>query len=286
MVDHNNETKRIIALEEKLHNYEGVDRVIESREMQSKIAGQPKAISHYSGISILDKTLEGVQGGEVGVISGETGHGKTTLARTLTWNYEKKNKKCLWFSYEDTSAHFFNKFPELPSFYLPEKMISSQLDWIEERIIEGKIKFNTDIIFIDHLHYIIDFKMIASGNSSLFIGGVMRHLKKLALRHGIVIFLICHLAKVEPGKEPTLYNIRDSSFIGQESDFVMLVCRKITTGDNNSSIDATKETKVKIVKSRRTGRFANIYMLHENNLLIEDRSKDPVGEWENVNQYF
>ena len=58
------------------------------------------------------------------------------------------------------------------------------LDWIEEKIIEGIAKYNTKVIFIDQLDFIVAF---GKENRADMIGKVMRDLKGLAKKWNVVI---------------------------------------------------------------------------------------------------
>jgi replicative DNA helicase len=130
----------------------------------------------------------------------------------------------------------------LPVFYMPAQLVGNTLTWIEKRIIEGKVKHDCRIVFIDHLHYTVD--MRSKNNMSLEIGAVMRALKRLAVKHNICIFIIAHLGKVRPEYEPDNQDLRDSSFIAQESDNVIIIWRK--EGSDNEGV-------IKISKNRKTG---------------------------------
>jgi ATP-dependent Clp protease ATP-binding subunit ClpA len=55
-------------------------------------------------------------------------------------------------------------------------MRGNTLTWVEKKIIEGKAKYNSSVVFIDHLHFIVDF----GENMSIEIGKTMRELKRMA----------------------------------------------------------------------------------------------------------
>jgi hypothetical protein len=137
----------------------------------------------------------------------------------------------VFFSYEVNAPQFLEQFADpLPYFYMPNKLASNTLNWIEERIWEAKLKYNCKYAIIDHLHYLIGMKEAGAGNSSLMIGAVCRELKKMALKHDVVIFLLAHLKKVEMGGEPQFSDIRDSGMVLAEVDAGFLIWRKKTPG--------------------------------------------------------
>jgi replicative DNA helicase len=69
-------------------------------------------------------------------------------------------------------------------------------------------------------------QMGKNGNVSLIIGSIMRELKTIALKRRICIFIVAHTTKIKFDQEPELADIRDSSFIGQEADTVLMIWRK------------------------------------------------------------
>jgi replicative DNA helicase len=187
--------------------------------------------------------MDGFQPGELITISGLTKHGKTLLAQSLTKHFCDQYFYPLWFSYEVPARQFLSQFPELPYFFLPSKLKSRDMEWVEDRIDESRVKWDTRACFIDHLHFLFD--MVRTRNTSLDIGNVVRTLKRFAVEKEMVIFLLCHLAKVKKGEDPTYEDLRDSSLIAQESDSVLMVKRTERDGPNTA--------RVRVEFHRRTG---------------------------------
>ena len=189
--------------------------------MQQKIDEFPTNENHiFSSMPSVDKYTEGFLGGELIVIAGATGQGKSLLAQSFTESFSKKDILTLWFSYEMQPKYFFQRFPELPLFYLPSMLKDKSMEWIEERIIEAKVKYGVQVVMVDHLHYLID--MARMNNASLEIGQVVRNLKLIAVRNNLIIFLLCHLTKTRLFEEVSLSDIRDSSLIAQDQILVLL----------------------------------------------------------------
>ncbi|MEW6186186.1 MAG: DnaB-like helicase C-terminal domain-containing protein [Thermodesulfobacteriota bacterium] len=197
----------------------------------------------HTRITTLEALMEGFDPGELITISGLTKHGKTLLAQTLTKHFCDMRYYPLWFSYEVPARQFLNQFPSLPIFYLPDKLKAHDLNWVEDRIDEARAKYDVRVCFIDHLHFLFD--MVRSRNTSLDIGNVVRSLKRFAVEKEMVIFLLCHLAKIKKGEDPSYFDLRDSSLIAQESDSVLMVKRTEEEGDNTALI--------KVEFHRRTG---------------------------------
>jgi replicative DNA helicase len=160
----------------------------------------------------------------------------------LTTGFEKNNIFSLWFAYEVPPKQLIKRFPNLPLFYFPETIKDRVISYLDKKIKEAKDKYGVKIIFIDHLHYLLDLSRIT--NASIQIGQLIRSLKILAMKHEIIIFLAAHTTKLLPDKEPSADDIRDSSFVSQESDGVMILWR--VKGVLN-------ESRLKIEYHRRIG---------------------------------
>lgn len=247
----------------ELQNYEGEDRIISSIEMGEEIRRVSKGGGDVfrGGIPTLDTLLNGFAPGELVTISGITKNGKTTLARSLTVAFEKAGLFCLWFTYELPPKQFMDTFPTVPFFYLPRRLKSADMDWVEARIMEGLQKYHTRVVFIDHLHYLFD--LARSKNVSLDIGSVVRRLKLIAVREEVVIFLMAHTIKPKMEvAEMGFEGIRDSSIVSQESDVVLMVRRRPDVSDTAA--------EVSVEFSRRTGAMKKkVYMCMVGGLLRE-----------------
>lgn len=224
----NQETQNLISKEEQLAKYEGDDRIVSSLEMKEEIAKQKDVFRFNAPFPTLEKLINGFEAGELILLSGATKHGKTSLGLTFTYHFEKEGVKCLWFSFEMPPRQLLAKFPEgkLPLFYLPHQLTDRNLNWIEQRILEAKLKFDCRIIFIDHLHFLLDMAQLS--NASIQIGSIMGALKSIALKHNLVIFIVAHIRKFDatPKKQlPSYEDVRDSNLSSAYSDKVLMINR-------------------------------------------------------------
>src|SRR3990167_2250336 len=217
--------QKLAQIEEKLASYEGEDKVISSSEMKQILEDNPvNVVSFKSGFGQIDALTEGFEGGELTIVTGATKMGKTTFCQTITKNIADDGVRSLWFSYEMPVRQFLAKFGDnLPIFYLPQELKGRIIPWVESRIWEAKLKYDIKAVFIDHLHFLVDLAKLR--NPSLEIGAIVRGIKRIAMAHNIVIFLIAHLTKVKFDQEPTIDTVRDSSFIIQDSDSVLMIYR-------------------------------------------------------------
>lgn len=234
-----------INKEESLLTYQGEDRVEPLATVLKKYYSDNPAKKQYlSKIDLLDTTIDGFYQGQLVVISGRTGQGKTTLCQTITRSLMEQVAYPMWFTYEVPVNDFANSFtPDYHDFiYLPIKLTSNKLKWIEDRIKESQIKYQTKAVFIDHLHYLVEMNPMA--NYSYVIGEKVRALKQLAIQYNIIVFLVAHMMKTQEDQEPSLGDIRDSSFIEQEADTVLYVWRWK---------EDMRVTIVKVAKNRKKG---------------------------------
>jgi replicative DNA helicase len=242
---------KTIEFEQKLATYSGEDAVILGQELLSLLKSEPKPKLHFlSKISKLDNAIGGFYGGQLIVVSGKTGQGKTCLCQSFTCAAIEQNLKVLWFSYELDAEDFLRQFKDvyLEKMYLPKKLTGRTLYWIEQRIYESKLKYNTSVAVVDHLHFLCDLAS-KSRSISFDIGAIVRGLKLLALKHNIVIFLICHTMKVKSDSELGLGDARDSSFIEQEGDTVLYVWRDEKT-ENRAVVKIAKDRKNGVINKK------------------------------------
>ena len=245
--------------------YDGDDRVISSHEMGLLLSAQKTAsVSVKSLMPSLDRYIEDFRAGEVIAISGPTKNGKTLLAQSLTANFEKQGQPALWFSFEITARQFLAQFPEMPFLYMPAKLKPHALDWLEDRIVESFEKYRTRIVFIDHLHYLLDMARMKS--PSIEIGTVIRRLKGIAVNRELVVFLLCHTVKGKQDGSLSYESIRDSSFVSQESDTVLMVKRTPENGDNAA--------RLRVEFHRRTGVMEQVVELVKVGGLLHERTHD------------
>lgn len=248
-----------------LAEYDGADRVISAHEMALTFAEKDQfTVNLKSGIPSLDYYCEGFRDGELITISGKTKQGKTLLAQSLTQNFVEHHHPPLWFSFEVPPRQFLNQFERLPFIYMPSKLKAHAMDWIEERIQESFAKYNTRVVFIDHLHYLFDIQK--SRNPSLDIGAIIRRLKGIAVNNEFVIFLLCHTSKAKDENE-SYESIRDSSFVAQESDCVIMVKRTPEEGDNYA--------RARVEFHRRTGVMEKVIFLQKVGNYLVERAQNP-----------
>lgn len=280
------------------------DRIVSSPELLTELqTTQEDVFKVNTGIRSLDRILDGVEAGELIIVSGPTGNGKTTALLTITQNMVKDKVDSLWFTLEVTPRQFINKISKadgnLPFFYLPRRGfedVSTELiqwfekehkrrfemiDWIgikiEEAITRAKSEDrNIKVVFIDHIHQIFSLARV-DRNVSLEIGDMVAKIKDIALKNNLIIFLVAH-SKDDPqgtAREPRMQDIRDSGLISRLADTVIGIWRIPNDDDGTSTRlkqinEKDNKSKIRVWKNRREGTLGFFTMYHRDGRLTED----------------
>lgn len=300
--------KQLLEREQKLAAYAGQDRIVSSLELAEELAKTEESVFKIAtGVKSLDRILgDGVEAGELIVVTGPTGEGKTTLLMSTTKNMAESRIDSVWFTLEVTPRQFMQKLikaqggeePKVPLFYLPHAGLDEadsdyvrdwetkrrrryeMVDWIEDKIIEAKVKVEKDgallkVVYIDHIHQI--FPMAKMQNVSLEIGDLVARIKSMAITHNLAIFLIAHTKDDPQGtaREPRKEDIRDSGLITRLADTIIGVWRIKNSNDGTKQrreeIDEEdKKAKVRVFKNRRSGTLGWFTMYHKDHYLTED----------------
>lgn len=299
--------EKLLKKELELLEYQGRDQIVSSRELAIELQKTDDSVFKIStGIKSMDRILgDGVEAGELIVVTGPTGEGKTTLLMSITQNMARDNISSVWFTLEVTPRQFLQKLVKgagdesgVPLFYIPKSGIEDaddgytirwekehrrkyeMIDWLEDKIIEAKVKVEKEgkqlkAVFIDHIHMIFSLS-VASRNVSLEIGDMVAKIKEMAITHNLAVFLIAHSKDPEnPSNEPRKEDIRDSGLISRLADTILGVWRIPNSNDGTGTRrkeinEEDTKAKVRVFKNRRNGILGYFVMYHVNHSLTED----------------
>jgi replicative DNA helicase len=254
---------------------EGETDVVHITEaITSEDYSKPTAI----GYPVLDDALEGgVREGDLVIITGKSGEGKTTFAQNITINLFP-NGLSTWFSYEVMINNLYAKFRQMAEakkmnikdlpIFTPKRMASGNLNWIKEKITEGIKKYDSKFVFIDHIDFISPTNLKSNDQRRMILKEICQELKTIAIDLKITVFLMAHVKKVQ-GREVEMQDIAESSGIYQLADFIFSVAR-IKTKENvgGEFIEiVSDESIIKILKNRINGKQPYMKFIMKDNII-------------------
>lgn len=218
-------------------------------------------IFYATNLEVFDEALQGgFSPGDLVVLTGPTGNGKTSFAQDLTMSLVGGAHKLptLWFSYEVMPRPLAKKFKELgltheQPVYMPYNT--------EERTVEGIAKWTraayhskgVRAVVVDHLDFIYSERADKRLNQSDAIKATVTELKALATSIGVVVILMVHINKEFTGGTPDVRHITGSSGPGQLADSVFFLERLKNSKDQGLATYFSEDTRITLIKNRRSG---------------------------------
>ena len=213
------------------------------------------------GLEPLDKLLSGWRAGEITVLSGRSGIGKSTLAcflslvqavdtamLYLTFEVLPKNIVRKWISMlADKAFHSLSREQYVSarkrlarrSIWIADNYGMVQLEDVRKSVYDACNRHSVRFVVIDHLGHLVS---MGKEDETKESGNIIRECKRWALDLGVHILLVAHLRKPSAGDKARakMEDLRGSSEIYQTADNIALLDRK------NSDTDCI----VRIVKCR------------------------------------
>ena len=245
-------------------------------DLSKKVQNMPVIPKVRTYFEKLDYFLDGgLQGGELMVMSGPSGNGKSLICQSMAYNQGANNIPSLWLTLEmgwqsttrkfmamDWEYKLMEKPSSLPIFY-PIDNRALSLDWLKKQIFKAKRENGVEIVYLDHLHSLLSL-MDMKGNTPLILGGIVKELHQIVIEADIPLVLIAHTKKLNVGDVPDINSIRDSGMIVCEADFMGILWRE----RDKSSINNEEVTENANVYTDRT-----FFSLEKNR-----RGRDDEGE--------
>lgn len=216
-------------------------------------AGKHKPKS-WSGIKCLDRLIQGFEAGDVVIVAGRPGMGKTALAVNVASNNLRQDVPVLFFSFEMTERQILTRLigcwgrvainnlhghygketlerveecaRELAQkpFYVAQAM-KPTLESVEGVLDQHRAKYGSPgLVVIDYLQLMATIRK--SDNRNQEISYISRGLKTLAMRMEVPIMVLSQLRRPGQGdtmKNPQLHHLRDSGAIEADADAVVLI---------------------------------------------------------------
>ncbi len=142
---------------------------------------------------------------------------------------------------------------------LPVYFSTPRKEDIREIVIKAKRLFDTRVVIIDHLDYIVRH---VNGNREAEIANTLQSLKSLGSEHGIIFIIVTHIRKIEQAgsqvaRDPNIEDLKGSSSLYQDPECVVLL-----------SSDCAGTLKVKIAKNKGEMRSQSYLMREETGKMV------------------
>jgi len=257
---------RILALQSSVQN----DRTFDDAKKQSNDVlefycdSSSQAAALAFGFETLDRELLPPRPGNLFILAGPTGAGKSTVARNIYANWSHGQKGAL-FSLEmsgleqrvllaciDSNVPILSYYKRcmtgeqqvafsiaLGRWQAGNLTINERAHLTPERLLRAMARYLADgcrFFIIDHLHR-IDYGAVKDSDLRIPVGNLAQSLKNFALTHKVVVLALAQVKKQSPHDEPDDSSIRETAKIAEEADGVMFVFRPLVACE--SAADGT-----------------------------------------------
>jgi replicative DNA helicase len=210
-----------------------------------------------TGLSDLDHIIAGMGAGELIVLGGRPGMGKSAAASTIAFNAAHVGKQSLFFSLEMTKGELTQRWlagltgistdrqrhgnleaHEWPKLIEAQQILAGMsiavddqarlsVAQMRQRARRWKRRHGLDLVIVDHLQLIRQGGRVE--NRRLEIGDATSNLKAVAKELAIPVLLLSQLSRAvehRDNKRPMLSDLRESGDIEQDADVAMFLFRE------------------------------------------------------------
>ncbi|CDI50311.1 replicative DNA helicase [Clostridium tetani] len=273
---------------------------------------KPKPMGVLTGYRDLDKILKGIVPGSLVTLLARSGIGKTTFSIELTKKIAARNEPITYFTLEMPPEQIYLKMVlneaklNIDNFIsitkhsgrviedisiASNKISSLDINFSQERNIDKIVnlinyyvrKKNIKVFFIDYLNIVGS--NISTSNTDILYNEMTAQLKQVALKTGAIIFLIAQSNRAvdkQQDKRPNVKDIKDSSSIEQNSDYIIALYRNLDFNNpvkrkelnDKGDLSYTKPNadvnpecfELIVLKNRHTGQCGTVYLKYLSNL--------------------
>jgi len=240
--------------------------IIQLKEVKERklVKGKP------TGFNFLDEKLQGgLREGDLAIISGLSGNGKSLLTLQMIKNYSAQRIPVLLFSFEEPIDRIKWRLSEMGAdndilCFTPKKLKSGHVNWLEEKILDGISHYGIKIIAIDNLDFLTAEQKLSQEDKWSIQSRIIAMLKRIAIEHKITIILNAHVKKLD-NSQPKMEDLYGSGDVYKLADFVIFIHRIRIEGADGEKI-LSNDSKLIIEKNRLNGMSGSqtIYF-YENN---------------------
>jgi len=293
------DTVNQLLIDNKITKNNGTPReikdILETVHQELKNAGTNLQNIVKTGFTQIDKKIRGFKPGDLVIVAGRPGMGKTTWALNIATNNIFAHKNVLIFSLEMTNEQLIKKIVSSESGISIDKMDGGNLTASDWRLFEetknklsqsnlyvydkSPITIETlvnktksiqavkqiDLIIVDYLQLLMTTSKAPAGsdNRTASMTYISNLLKGLAKEIGCPVISLSQLnrgVESRPDKRPLLSDLRDSGSIEQDADMVIMLYRE----DYYDALD-TGLSEV-IVKKNRMGEMGTFELSFDGSL--------------------
>ena len=273
------QTEALERLKQVTKLYNGEDKVISFKEIYDRIKSNPVVEKIWTGWVELDKILNGIRKKHLIIWAGQTKHGKSTFAMDLTCHLKDYN--VLWLPIEESGEELMEKFiergEEPPIGFAPENIGFVDTDWVEKKILEGIVKYDSQIVIVDNLSWVRSVEGNKFNGKADNIEQTCMELKAIAKKWDIPIVLIAHTNKeAKADMNPTFENLKGSSAISQIGDKTIFIWRETKRG-KNGELEITDNVNISVQLNRQC-KVGNVKMVYRAGHFYEEEWTGEANE--------
>jgi replicative DNA helicase len=270
-----------------------VDQIIANTQNGGKLVGKE------TGWKFLDKYLGGYNEGDLIVMAGRPGMGKTAIALTLTKEFAQRGGKALFISLEMSNEQLAKRYMSLigqfPNWKMRNGILAKhevdkiinvannqtiefyvdddrdgKLEQIKSKARLHKARKGLDLLVIDYLQLMTGTKQSREQE----VAEISRGLKLLAKELKCTVIVLAQLSRKpeeRSDKRPLLSDLRESGAIEQDADVVMFPFRPAYYQDEKPEVEDAEL----IIAKNRNGECATIPTTYEGQYTMYKENTQP-----------
>lgn len=218
----------------KLDDIQSKTEIALAHEYEAEAREYAQSYGKFMGLSLgyegIDKRTGSFLPGEVLVIGGGTGYGKSLLAQNIAVKVAEQGMMTLFITLEMTKEQTLSRMLMMGNDEAVTSMIafqraSSVSDKDVGILMKKAAEDGISLVILDHLHFLPR----GTDNVRTEISRITKHFKECAVEYKIPVIILCHVNRAqEKGERPDLKHLKESSSIEQDADMVGFVYRDKT----------------------------------------------------------
>jgi replicative DNA helicase len=259
---------KVQSIQELLDDPKSLDDISEKTEIAlageySELAKEyAKTYGKFTGLSLgypeLDRRTGSFLPGEVFVIGGGTGFGKSLLAQNIAVKAALQGTMTLMVTLEMTKEQTLSRMYHMCKNEEERETINSLVAFQRASAVSDKDvgvlmqKASQDgmgLVILDHLHFLPR----GTDNVRNEISRITKHFKECAVEYKIPVIILCHVNRaLEKGEKPDLKHLKESSSIEQDADMVGFVYRDNKVSKNKMEFYMRKNRSRELIYEEMT----------------------------------